>query len=242
MEKPKEKLWDFPAFLDFLTEEQKSTLKLFAEILWQEAIPLGFIGKTDFQTLWQRHVLESLLPLAVEELKLIFLSLPSLIDLGSGAGLPAIPLAVALPNTVVISVESQKNKATFQEWIQQKLNLKNLTIFADTVENFPEEKKTSLVTFRAFKKILAALELSLYALKPQGLVVYYGAKSFNFGDKERERIKLLGFQEEGFYNLGELPNYPNRCFYTFRLATKPTKPFPRSYRRITKDPLTKGNF
>lgn len=66
-------------------------------------------------------------------------SSPSLLDLGSGVGLPGIPIAIACPDISVFLVERRRKRATFLQIVLSKLNLPNAILVAEDVRNFQGE-------------------------------------------------------------------------------------------------------
>ncbi len=87
-------------------------------------------------------------------------SADSLLDVGSGAGLPAIPLAIARPDIQVVSVESVGKKVRFQKHIRRTFGLENLSPLNCRVEELPREsRKYPLITARAFATISKIIEL-----------------------------------------------------------------------------------
>lgn len=79
----------------------------------------------------------------------------SLIDLGSGAGFPGIPIAMLLPGTQVTLIESNQKKSTFLREVIFALQLKNTSVFTGRGEEYAE--KAALVTMRAVEKFEQAL-------------------------------------------------------------------------------------
>ena len=77
----------------------------------------------------------------------------SLLDVGSGAGLPGMILAILSPALEVTSVEARNKKAQFQMFAANKLGLKNFTVENVRIEEFEPKEKFSMVTSRAFSSI-----------------------------------------------------------------------------------------
>lgn len=73
----------------------------------------------------------------------------NLADVGSGAGLPGIPIAVARPNWHVVLIESNRKKAIFLQQVKIELNLNNVIVFAGRAEDYLAEKKFDMVISRA---------------------------------------------------------------------------------------------
>lgn len=72
-----------------------------------------------------------------------------LADVGSGAGLPGIPIAVARPNWHVVLIESSQKKAAFLQQVKFELKLKNIEIIVGRAENFHPNEKFNIVISRA---------------------------------------------------------------------------------------------
>lgn len=94
-----------------------------------------------------------------------------LLDVGSGAGLPAIPLAIAKSEMQVFSVESIGKKISFQKHIRRTFGLKNLTPLNLRVEDLARDKKYSTITARAFAPIDKILGLTSPLLEEEGQLV-----------------------------------------------------------------------
>ena len=75
------------------------------------------------------------------------------LDVGSGAGLPGVLLAIVQPELAVTSVEAVDKKARFQRHIKRLLGLDNLTVAAERVEHFQSSAGFATVTCRAFASL-----------------------------------------------------------------------------------------
>jgi 16S rRNA (guanine527-N7)-methyltransferase len=93
-------------------------------------------------------------------------------DLGSGGGLPAIPLAIAEPNWRISLIEAVRKKTAFLQNVKGKLGLSNASIYSDRVEQvaIQEPGKYDAVISRAFTSLDRFLDLAEPFLKPGGLV------------------------------------------------------------------------
>jgi len=92
----------------------------------------------------------------------------SVIDLGSGAGFPGIPLAMLMPAAQVTLIESNQKKSTFLKEAALALGLKNVSVFAGRGESYPG--KASLVTMRAVERFDNALTTAAGLLEPAGRI------------------------------------------------------------------------
>ena len=116
---------------------------------------LSLVGTNDRQELIVRHILDSLAPLGImlkmgEQLKIA--SQLKIADVGSGAGLPGIPLAIALPHAECTLIERKGRRAGFLRNTVQALGLSNVFVEEEEMEK-AQRGRFTLVTFRAFKPL-----------------------------------------------------------------------------------------
>jgi 16S rRNA (guanine527-N7)-methyltransferase len=90
------------------------------------------------------------------------------IDLGSGAGFPGVPFAMLATEVQVTLIESQQKKATFLKELVHALGLKNVKVFSDRAENYPNT--ADLVILRAVEKFDQALPMAARLTKAGGRV------------------------------------------------------------------------
>ena len=106
---------------------------------------------------------------------------PKIADLGSGGGLPAIPIAILEPEWRLSLIEAVRKKTAFLQHVRGKLKLKNIEILSERVEYVAVHQKAQFdaVISRAFTSLAHFLELSLPLLKPDGLVFAMKGKRAN---------------------------------------------------------------
>jgi len=92
----------------------------------------------------------------------------SLLDVGSGAGLPGMILAILSPALEVTSVEARNKKAQFQMFAANKLRLKNFKVENVRIEEFEPKEKFPMVTSRAFSSLEDFVVGSKQTLAPNG--------------------------------------------------------------------------
>lgn len=98
----------------------------------------------------------------------------TLIDIGSGAGFPAIPLAVARPDAQVTALEANQKKSLFLKETKDELGLANLLVVSARLEEFDLDRY-ELLTSRALDRAEAILPSVLERLSPrQKLMLYCG--------------------------------------------------------------------
>jgi 16S rRNA (guanine527-N7)-methyltransferase len=154
-----------------LSDASIADLELFLQELgrWNQVHNLTAIENE--QDSVRLHLIDSIAVLPVLRQFLTALS-PRIADLGSGGGLPAIPIAIIQPEWRLSLIEAIRKKTAFLQHVRGKLKLKNIEIVSERVENIAaqQEAQFDAVISRAFTNLARFLELSLPLLKPGGLV------------------------------------------------------------------------
>jgi 16S rRNA (guanine527-N7)-methyltransferase len=148
-----------------LDETRLRAISIYIDLLlkWNARINLTAIREPN--EIVQRHFGESLFAAKY----LLDQHLPeAAIDLGSGAGFPGVPFAMLAPEVGVTLIESQQKKATFLKELIHALGLKNVKVFSDRAENYPDT--ADLVMLRAVEKFGQALRVAVRLAKPGGRV------------------------------------------------------------------------
>ncbi len=112
------------------------------------------------------HLLDSL-----ALLKVIDGASKRVIDIGSGAGLPGIPLAIARPDWQVTLLDSNHKKGVFLQQAVSELGLANATVVVDRVEAFRPDAGFDCVVSRAFSDLPEFAELSRHLRGPGGVLL-----------------------------------------------------------------------
>ena len=126
------------------------------------------------------HLIDSITVLPVMR-RFLGLSNPKIADLGSGGGLPAIPIAILQPEWHLTLIEAIRKKTAFLQHVRGKLGLRNIQVLSERVEAVAKSQpgQFDAVISRAFTNLAHFLELSLPLLKPNGLVFAMKAKRAN---------------------------------------------------------------
>src|SRR6187200_1915036 len=136
-----------------LDVEQAARLERYEDLLRDRAAALGMIAKGDLGRLRERHILDSIraspaLPEGATEV----------VDLGSGAGLPGIPVAIARPEIHLILAESRRQRIAFLELAATELGLGNVSVHAGRAETAPSPADACLA--RAFRDARGSWEVA----------------------------------------------------------------------------------
>jgi 16S rRNA (guanine527-N7)-methyltransferase len=162
----------------------------YARLLAGPGVVRGLIGPREVPRLWERHLLNSA---AVAEL----VPRPcSLVDLGSGAGLPGIVLALLLPDVGVTLLEPMLRRVAFLEECVRTLGLENARVLRGRAEDLAGRLAADVVTARAVAPLdrLAALALGL--VRPGGIVLAIkGSTAQQEVEAARAALRRLGVRD-----------------------------------------------
>lgn len=154
-------------------------IKSYAELLLTAGIERGLMGPREAPRIWSRHILNSLLltPFISEG--------ATVIDIGSGAGLPGIPLALARPDLHVTLLEPLQRRVDFLEEVKSELGL-DITI----IRGRAEEAKGAyqVVTARALSATEKLLPQIWHLIAPSGSLVALKGSSVEEEVRQAEKV------------------------------------------------------
>jgi 16S rRNA (guanine527-N7)-methyltransferase len=138
--------------------------RAYAQKLANDSDELGLLGPRELDKIWSRHILNSAV---VAELvgpgELVA-------DVGSGAGLPGIPMAIAAPDTDFVLIEPMDRRASWLQEVVDELDLENVEVVRARAEEV-EGEQFEVVTARAVAALDKLLRLCVPLLKPGGRVI-----------------------------------------------------------------------
>jgi 16S rRNA (guanine527-N7)-methyltransferase len=162
------------------TPEFCDSLRVYVDLLlrWNQKIALTTI--VDPIEILRRHFGESLFGITA-----IPIRLGRLADVGTGAGFPAIPIRMAIPDLACTLIESNQKKATFVAEVVRALELKNVEINRGRMEDFPAASPPfDFVVSRALGIHDQFLDWSATRLTSKGKVAFW------IGDQDAAKISL----------------------------------------------------
>lgn len=170
----KHELWarDLGASLE---PPQKALLEAFSDLLLRRAVPRGYVAAGDRDRLWERHVLDGLR--GAEAVKA---GEGMVADLGSGAGIPGIPLAIAAPGRKFVLIEPRAGRVAFLESVVDDLRLPNVVVFHGKAGAATD--RFGVCVARAFASAPGTWEVAEALLEDQGSLVYWAGSSFREQD------------------------------------------------------------
>jgi 16S rRNA (guanine527-N7)-methyltransferase len=153
-----------------LSEAQLRQLERYLDLLVKWNAKMSLTAVRDPEQIVRRHFGESLF--TAEKLNGSHAS--SLIDVGSGAGFPGLPIKIVNPELHVTLVEAQQKKAVFLREVVRALGLENVTVHCGRAEEFGG--KADIVTLRAVEKFESVLPIAASLVGQNGrLALLIGA-------------------------------------------------------------------
>jgi len=155
-----------------------SKLLIYKELLikWNNSFNLTSVKNTEIVT---HHFLDCLAVIP-------FINSSRLLDVGTGAGLPGIVIAIVNPDIKVSLIDKVGKKITFIKRIIAELDIKNIETYHDRVEFLASEEKYDGIISRAFSNMEVFIKSTKHLIKTQG--VWYGMKSKKILDDEMINI------------------------------------------------------
>jgi 16S rRNA (guanine527-N7)-methyltransferase len=162
-----------------LQVSQQQLLLDYLDILmkWNKAYNL--VGTHDRQTLITHHILDSLSVLP-------FVKVSAVLDVGTGAGLPGIPLAIALPETQFTLIDSNGKKTRFLTEVKNALKLQNVQVVNDRVEKLQTKHAFNVIISRAVGSAELLAKLSQHLIQPDTRLILMK------GEKPQQELESIG--------------------------------------------------
>ena len=224
-------------FLKDLNEHKLSQLEDYMFFTLQENEKFNLTAHKEIDSFIIKNILDSLLLVKFIDFDI---SNKTVIDIGSGAGLPGIPLAIYYTNTKFYLLEPIKKRANFLEQVKQKLNLENVTVINGRAEEIFKESdlRFDFATARAVANLNILLELTIPLLKVGGIFMCY--KGSNYENELTSSFSALNklFSSTLLVDNCVLPfSKELRSFIFFKKDKETPNTYPRSYSLIKKKPL-----
>jgi len=169
-------------------EEQEERMLLFVHLLNEANRSLNLTGFRTEEDILVEGVLDSLTAFTLEDL--VFVG-KSLLDVGTGGGIPGIPLKIACPSLKLTLIEATAKKCHFLETTLRALGLEDVDVFcerAETLAHHPSlRERFDLATARALGSLREVLELTTPFLRCGGLAFYYKGREAKKEVEEAQR-------------------------------------------------------
>ena len=224
--------------LDYLklSDEQLDKLNRYMEITLKENEHVNLTRNDTVDSFITKNILDSLLVV-----KNFDLNKKTILDIGSGAGLPGIPLAIYYPKAKFVLLEPTFKRASFLAMVSDLLELNNVKVVAKRAEDYVKENNYETFDFvvsRAVSKLNILIELSVPFLKVGGeLIAYKGLNYLEEIEGSKNALKILNSTINVVKE--DILDFLNETRYS--VSVKKNKitnhKYPRLYKDIKKRPL-----
>ena len=158
----------------------------------------GLIGPREVPRLWERHILNC--PVVTD----VVAEGASVADIGSGAGLPGLVMAIRRPDLQVTLIEPLLRRTTFLEEVVADLSLDNVTVLRGRAEEFHKKLSFDVVTSRAVAAMEKLAKWSMPLVRGGGeFVAMKGSSAQSEVDAAQKVLRRLGATDWSIQTVGE---------------------------------------
>ncbi|TSD10601.1 16S rRNA (guanine(527)-N(7))-methyltransferase RsmG [Curtobacterium sp. KBS0715] len=187
-----------PAAAAVLFGDQIEGARSFTNELARRGEELGLIGPLELPRLWTRHILNSALLAPLLEAG------GRVADVGSGAGLPGLVLAIARPDVEFVLIEPMERRTDWLHAESDRLGLQNVTVLRGRAEDVADDVVVDQVTARAVSALSKLIPLTVPLVRSGGqLILMKGARVDEEIEKARKVILRKRLSDVEVLELGE---------------------------------------
>ncbi|TCT12248.1 16S rRNA m(7)G-527 methyltransferase [Natranaerovirga pectinivora] len=219
-------------------DEYKNKFFAFYEMLieWNKNINLTAI--TDFNDVILKHFVDSLLIT-----KVVQLDNKKIIDIGTGAGFPGIPIKIINPKAEIVLVDSLNKRVNFLNEVINKLELDKIRAVHSRAEDIGQNRiyreKYDFCVSRAVANLATLSEYCLPLVKKDGYFIPYKSGEINDEiNNATKAVKILGGKIEKVPHFTLLDTDINRSFVVIKKEKKTPSIYPRKAGKPSKEPLS----
>lgn len=218
-----------------INKEQTEKFVLYAELLkeWNKKFNLTAIEEDRDVVI--KHFIDSvsIIPYIKE--------CNTLIDIGTGAGFPGIPIKIIRDDINVTLVDSSEKKVTFLNEVILRLELKGICAVCgraeDMAQNLLYREKFDIVVARAVAKLPVLLEYCLAFVKMNGIFIAMKGDAAKEIEESKKALDVLGGKIEEINKIILTQSDMKRSIITIRKCSNTPKKYPRKAGKIKKEPI-----
>ena len=221
-----------------LNEKQKEDFKKYYKILVEWNKVMNLTGITEYQDVNEKHFVDSLAIVKAVSLDQV----KSVIDVGTGAGFPGIPLKIVYPHLNVLLLDSLKKRVSFLNEVISELELKEIKVIHGRAEDFAKEKTYretfDLCVSRAVANLSTLSEYCIPYIRVGGIFIAYKSEYIEEEINQSMRaVQQLGGKIEDVIKFRLPETEINRSFVKIIKINSTNKKYPRKAGMPAKEPL-----
>ncbi|MBM6949155.1 16S rRNA (guanine(527)-N(7))-methyltransferase RsmG [Mordavella massiliensis] len=226
------------AFGITLTDEMQRQFDRYFELLVEWNKVMNLTGITDYDEVNEKHFLDSLAVVRVLDLS----GTDRVIDIGTGAGFPGIPLKIVFPHLHVTLLDSLNKRIRFLGHVAEELQLADVELLHGRAEDFAKKKEYretyDLCVSRAVANLATLSEYCLPYVKENGYFIPYKSGEIEEElDASKKAVSLLGGKIETVEKFTLPGTDIGRSLVKIRKVKKTPGKFPRKAGLPSKEPL-----
>lgn len=221
-----------------LSQEKLNKFLIYYEMLIDRNKVMNLTSITQFEEVVEKHFLDSLSIVRIVDLK----QKKKILDLGTGAGFPGIPIKIAFPELEIVLMDSLNKRVLFLEDVISELGLSNITAVhgrAEEMARKPEYREQfDLCVSRAVANLSSLSEYCIPFVKKNGLFISYKAGEI---DDEvhmaKKAVQQLGGEIQQVEKFMLTGTDVSRSFVIIQKINQTQKLYPRKAGMPTKKPI-----
>ena len=225
-----------------LSGEQKQQFLTYYEYLVEKNKVMNLTAITEYEEVITKHFLDSLAVVKTSCFKPEKLAGKRLIDIGTGAGFPGIPLKIAFPELEILLLDSLNKRINFLNEVTEMLGLTKINTVHGRAEDYAKQKgyreSFDFCVSRAVANLSTLSEYCIPFVKPGGCFISYKSGGVDQELIQAEKaVKILGGQREEVVRFSLADTDMDRSFVVIRKAKPTPKKYPRKAGLPSKEPL-----